>query len=258
MCHIGKPNQNNMERVRMDSLIAEMLNGLAANTQTQPMSNLSAAARVYEALRQRIVSMDLPPDTTLSRIELAQFYGVSQTPVREALQKLELDGLVKIFPQSRTIVTKIDLPALYEAHFLRLAVECEAVRVWAEAPDEALVNKLRAVLEMQKSLGPVPDDMGLFNSLDEAFHQILFGGVNQLGLFVLVKSKGGHFARARRLDLPKEGKIRSILSDHEAIIAAIEARDPASAQDAMRRHLTGTVARIGALQEEHPEFFRVA
>lgn len=241
----------------MDSVIAEMLGGLAVMTLNQPSANLSAAARVYDLLRQQIVSMELPPDTTLSRAELANEFSVSQTPVREALQKLELDGLVKIFPQSRTIVTKIDVPALYEAHFLRLAVECEVVRVLALSPDSRLTDKLNAIVNMQTAVSRSQDEFAMFEQLDEAFHQILYTGANQVGLFALVKSKGGHLARARRLDLPQEGKIRSILSCHANIVKTIEQGDPDAAQAAMREHLTGTVARIGVLQQENPDYFKV-
>ena len=239
----------------MDTLISEMLNGLAGKSQDQMAANMSAAGRVYDLLRLRIVSMELPPETTLSRSELAHQFGVSQTPIREALQRLEQDGLVRIFPQSKTIVTKIDTRQLFEAHYLRVAVEAETVRRLTIAQDKKLISKLKAVVNMQEALVDGTNDMGMFNELDEAFHQIMFAGVEQLGLFRLVKSKSGHLARARRLDLPVENKIRRILTDHIAIIAAIEAGDPNAAMEAMRDHLTGTLARIEALQQENPGYF---
>lgn len=241
----------------MNTLISEMLSGLSGTGRDQLAGGASAAGRVYELLRLRIVSMELPPETTLSRSDLAHQYGVSQTPIREALQRLEQDGLVKIYPQSKTIVTKIDTRQLFEAHYLRVAVEAETVRRLAIASDETLIAKLHAVVNMQAALVDGKNDMGMFNELDEAFHQILFAGVEQLGLFRLVKSKSGHLARARRLDLPIEDKIKTILSDHQTIIAALEAGDPVVAQEAMREHLTGTVARIEALQNENPGYFLV-
>jgi len=218
----------------------------------------TASQRVYDHLRQRIVNLELPPGTTLSRIELTREYEVSQTPLREAMQRLEQDGLIRIFPQSKTVVTKIDIAQLYEAHFLRVAVEAEVVRRLALSPNPAVIKKARSILTMQEVLADNLDEIGMFNELDEAFHQTLFGGVGQLNLHGMLKAKAGNLARARRLDLPKEGKIRAILKAHLAIIDAIDSGDPLAAQAAMREHLAGTIGRIEALQREHPDHFKTS
>jgi len=214
-----------------------------------------ASQRVYDDLRERIASLELPPGTTLSRNELAKHYDVSLTPIREAMQRLEQDGLIRIFPQSKTLVTKIDVAQLYETHFLRVAVEVEVARRLAEQPDPAVIKKARAILTMQDTLVDNLEEIGLFNELDEAFHQTLFAGVGQLNLHAMLKSKAGHLTRARRLDLPKEGKVRDIMKAHWAILNAIEAGDPQAAQEAMRMHLAGTVRRIEQLRQENPDYF---
>ena len=216
----------------------------------------TASQRVYEHLRQRIVSLALPPGATLSRVELAKEYEVSQTPIREAMQRLEQDGLIKIFPQSKTVVTKIDTAQLYEAHFLRVAVEAEVARRLAMSPDPAALKKARAILEMQKTLADNLEEFDLFDQLDETFHQTLFAAIGQLNLHGLLKTKAGHLTRARRLDLPKGGKVRSILQGHKDVLDAIEAGDVEAAQESMRQHLTGTVGRIEELRRDHPDHFK--
>src|SRR5690606_33999494 len=90
-----------------------------------------AALRVYTALRAQIISLQLLPDTTLVRNELAQAFGVSQSPVREAIQRLEQEGLVISYPQSRTVVSKIDVAHARETQFLRLSVELEVAHTLA-------------------------------------------------------------------------------------------------------------------------------
>jgi DNA-binding GntR family transcriptional regulator len=217
-----------------------------------------ASQRVYDDLRERIVSLELPPGATLSRVNLAKDYDVSLTPIREAMQRLEQDGLIRIFPQSKTVVTKIDVAQLYEAHFLRVAVEVEVARRLAETPDSAHIKKARAILTMQDTLVGNLEEIGLFNELDEAFHQTLFAGVGQLNLHAMLKAKAGHLTRVRRLDLPKEGKVRTIMKGHWAVLEAIEAGDPLAAQEAMRSHLAGTVRRIEELQRENPDYFKPA
>lgn len=219
---------------------------------------LPAAQRVYEALRERIVSLELPPGATLSRTDLAKQYDVSLTPIREAMQRLEQDGLIRIIPQSKTVVTKIDVAQLYEAHFLRVAVEAEVARRLAEAPDPGVLKKARAILTMQDTLVDNLDEIDLFNELDEAYHQTLFAGVGQLNLHALLKAKAGHLARVRRLDLPAEGKVRKIMKGHWAVLKAIESGDPQAAHEAMRDHLAGTVKRIPELQRDYPDYFKPA
>jgi GntR family transcriptional regulator, rspAB operon transcriptional repressor len=221
-------------------------------------SDAPASQRVYDDLRERIVSLELPPGTTLSRSALARQYDISLTPIREAMQRLEQDGLIRIFPQSKTVVTKIDVAQLYEVHFLRVAVEAEVARRLAEAPDPAHLKKARAILTMQETLVGNLEETGLFNELDEAFHQTLFAAVGQLNLHAMLKAKAGHLSRLRRLDLPKGNKMRSIMKWHWAVLEAIEAGQPQAAQEAMREHLAGSVKRIEAMQREYPDYFRPA
>jgi len=226
---------------------------LTGRTESAP-----AAQRVYEALRERIVSLELPPGATLSRMELAKQFDVSLTPIREAMQRLEQDGLISIIPQSKTVVTKIDIAQLYETHFLRVAVEAEVARRLAEKHDPAVIKKARAILTMQETLVDNLEEISLFNDLDEAFHQTLFAGVGQLSLHAMLKAKAGHLTRVRRLDLPKEGKVRKIMRGHWAVLEAIEAGDPPAAQDAMREHLAGSVKRIEEMRREYPTYFKDA
>lgn len=226
---------------------------LASRAESAP-----AAQRIYDILRERIVSLELPPGATLSRVELAKEFDVSLTPIREAMQRLEQDGLIRIIPQSKTVVTKIDVAQLYEVHFLRVAVEAEVARRLAETPDPALLKKARAILTMQETLIDNLEEISLFNDLDEAFHQTLFAGVGQMNLHAMLKAKAGHLSRLRRLDLPKEGKVRKIMRGHWAVLEAIEAGNPLAAQEAMRDHLAGSVKRIEEMRREHPNYFKAA
>lgn len=215
----------------------------------------SASLRTLDALRARIIAMDLPPDSVLSRIDLAAEYNVSQTPLREALQKLEAEGLVDIYPQSRTVVTRIDPVQIREAHFLRLAVETEVLRRLAPVADGALISRLRTLVALQEALAGNSAELPAFQELDELFHQTLMAAAGQPGLYALLRSRSGHLNRLRRLDLPGEGKIRHILEGHHAVIAALEAHDPEAAQEAIRDHLSQTLSRLDVLRETHPQFF---
>ncbi len=217
--------------------------------------HVPASARVYSELRNRIVGLELPPDTTLVRNELAEKFGVSQSPVREAIMRLEQDGLVVAYPQSRTVVTRIDVARIREEHFLRTAVECDVVRQLAKNPDEATIRKAGGLLKMQEALVGDVDQIELFKQLDEVFHEALFAGVGQANLHQHITARSGNLARLRSLDLPRTGKMKSVLEGHRAVLEAVEAGKPAKAMETMREHLSGTVDRMGQIIRDNQELF---
>ncbi len=217
--------------------------------------HVPASARVYAELRNRIIALDLPPDTTLVRNELAEMFNVSQSPVREAILRLEQDGLVVSYPQSRTVVTRIDAARIREEHFLRTAVECDVVRHLAEDADPATIRKAKGLLKMQEALVGDVDQIELFKQLDEAFHEALFAGVGQANLHRHVSARCGHLARLRTLDLPRTGKMKSVLEGHQAILDAIDAGEPDAAVATMRKHLSGTMERMDSIIRDNEQLF---
>ena len=83
---------------------------------------------MFERLRDTIISLKLPPGSPLSRAALAEQFGVSSTPIRDALMRLDEEGLVEVFAQYATVVSRIDVGLAQQAHFLRQALELEIVR----------------------------------------------------------------------------------------------------------------------------------
>jgi DNA-binding GntR family transcriptional regulator len=213
-----------------------------------------AAPQLYDLLRELIVSLDLPPGTPLVRPELAAKYGVSQTPVRDALMRLEEEGLVVVIPQAGTRVSKIDLDKAGQAHFLRRSIELELVRDLARTGDAALIRRLRAILSLQNAQVEAQDFIG-FSATDQEFHRELYAAANMLDLWQLVRSRSGHIDRLRRLHLPALGKAQRVLSDHTLIVDAIAAADPELAQRQVREHLSGTLSQVNEIRARYPEFF---
>lgn len=220
-----------------------------------PVAAGSTVQTVYQDLRKRIITLELPPDTTLSRNELTETYEVSQTPIRDALQLLKQEGLVRIQPQSRTVVTRIDVPEILEAHFLRVALETEVCRRLTGGDNKSVLARARSIIRMQEAVAEDPEQITIFQELDEMFHQTLFAGVGQLGLHQLVRERSGHLERVRRLHLPEQGKVRNILEAHHAIVEAIASGSEARAVAAIREHLSRTVAKIEELRQEFPDYF---
>lgn len=216
-----------------------------------------AAPQIADILRRRILTLELKPSSVVSRVPLQDEFGVSQTPVRDALQQLEREGLVEIYPQSSTLVSRIDVDAAKQAHFLRRSIEIEAARVVAAAPDSAVIRQLRAATEEQRrhlDPGDYPD----FIQADRMFHRIFYEAAGISSLWDLVRRESGHIDRLRLLNLPIKGKIEAIFHDHDSLIAAVERGDPEGAAAVVRRHLSGTLSAIDDIAKTYPDYLKGA
>ncbi|MFT4063850.1 GntR family transcriptional regulator [Paraburkholderia sp.] len=212
-----------------------------------------AAPQIFERLRGMILSLELTPGTVLSRVELANQYGLSQTPVRDALMKLGEEGLVDIYPQHATVVSQINVTSALQAHFLRRSIELEVVRTLAEQRDAVLIAQLRATIAGQTQLLDLKN-YEQFSLLDQAFHRQMYEAAGVPQLWDLVRRLSGHIDRLRRLNLPVEGKTLAVVRDHTEIVDAIEQGDVTAAQAALRKHLSGTLSQIDQIRASHPNF----
>ena len=210
-----------------------------------------AGPQVFERLREAIVSLDLAPGTVLSRAELAGRFGLSQTPIRDALMRLGAEGLVDIFPQHATVVSRIDIASAKQAHFLRCSVELEVVRTLAENADAKVAARLLALIERQRQ-ALAADDYAAFSAADRDFHREMYEAAGVDGLWRLVRSLSGHVDRLRRLHLPIAGKAEAVLDDHRGIVDAIARGDPEAAQRRLRRHLSGTLGKVDEIRLRFP------
>ena len=231
--------------------------------------NRAAAPQVFDILRDEIISLRLPPHTVLSRVDLQSRFGLSSTPIRDALLRLAEEGLVEIYPQRATIVSAIDLPVANQAQFLRRALEQEAVRLLCQrgsggmAPRD-LVLRLQEIVARQREIATAREpllretgaqDYDVFIAADRDFHKTLYDAAGAPDLWVLMRRHSGHIDRIRRLCLPTEGKMQEIIRDHTAIIKARAAADADGAQAAMRSHLSRSIAHWDDMRRAFPDHF---
>jgi DNA-binding GntR family transcriptional regulator len=214
----------------------------------------TAAARIYSDLRNQLVSLQRRPGEAISEAEIALSYGVSRTPVREAILKLSDEGLLEIYPQSGIFVSRIPIAALPEAIIVRKALEETTAQFAAERATSSQILVLHAILERQRE-ADVANDRDAFHHADEAFHAAIAEVAGHPGIWTLIQQVKIHVDRYRRLTLPQQGRIARAIEEHEAILDAIEAHDPARARIAMQTHLERLLGDISATQSINPEFF---
>jgi DNA-binding GntR family transcriptional regulator len=213
-----------------------------------------AAPQVLERLRDLILSLGLPPGSPLSRAALAEQFGVSSTPIRDALMRLAEEGLVDVFPQYATLVSRIDVRLAEQAHFLRQALELEIVRLLAAAPNESVGAQLNGIIARQQQFAKA-GDFEQFMAADNAFHAQLYAATGKQDIWTLVRSRSGHIDRLRRLHLPSPGKAQDIVRHHRLIARSIGTGEPDEAQRHLRAHLSGTLSEFARIRARYPEYF---
>ncbi|MBE1508056.1 DNA-binding GntR family transcriptional regulator [Rhizobium viscosum] len=213
------------------------------------------APQIVEYLREKILELELAPGTPLSRVELQKQFGLSQTPVRDALMRLEEEGLVTVYPQYATLVSKIDINLARQSHFMRRAVEQEIVHELASKQDRRFIDRLISANAQLKTLVS-SDEYGDFLRHDRAFHYILYEEAGLEDVWPVVRRHSGHIDRLRRLNLPNVGKGR-VVDNHDAIIEGLAAGDPDRAEEAMKVHLSGTLSMVSSIVERYPDFVQV-
>ena len=213
----------------------------------------NASAQVFDHLRERIISLDLEPGVQLQRDELAAYFDLSSTPVRDALTRLGEEGLVDIVPKQSTAVRAIDVESARQAHFLRLSLELEIVHMLAQAPDRQLVTTLENIVS-QQALALSHRDFASFSRTDQMFHRQMFAAARAETLWHWMRRQSGQLDRLRHLHLPIKDKAENVLADHASIVAAIADGDPKGAQRSVRKHLSGTLTQLDTIRAEHPDW----
>ncbi|OLP46325.1 GntR family transcriptional regulator [Rhizobium oryziradicis] len=213
------------------------------------------ALQIQEILKERILNVELVPGTILSRNALQLEFGVSQTPVRDALMRLQEEGIVDVYPQYATVVAKINIRHARQAQFLRLSLELEAVKRLANETPKETATELSAILERQKAVAS-PETFDVFDTIDREFHRKLYERTDIVELWATVRRQSVHLDRLRRLNLPMPGKMQTVLDDHQAIVQAIQSGNGDLAAAALRQHLSGTLSIIDQISEKFPSYVR--
>ena len=212
-----------------------------------------AAPQVLDYLREQIIALELPPGSVLSRQDVALNFGLSQTPVREALIRLAEEGLVEVFAQHKTVVSRIDIRSATQSHFLRRSIELEIARVLASKPDPELTKTLQSIITRQM-LALETSDYQNFLGNDQSFHRQMYDAANVPDLYGIVQRHSGHIDRLRRLHVPLPGKATSIIEDHTQIMNAIASGNPEESMRCVEKHLSGTLTWIDTVRAEFPDY----
>lgn len=209
---------------------------------------------IYRELHRDIVWMKRQPNSKISEKELLEHFGVSRTPLREAILRLSEEGLVSVFPQAGTFVAPIPVRLLMESILIRKALETviaeTATRLAAPADLQAIDANLAAMEEVLRS-----GDLGEFHSIDSEFHRLI-GRISGLStVMATIEHVRAQIDRYRLMTLPQAGRLTRVVAEHRAVRDAIALGDPSAAGTAMAQHIGQMLDEVEALRGLDRAFF---
>jgi DNA-binding GntR family transcriptional regulator len=198
---------------------------------------------VFNTLRGAILRGDLKPGQRLMEIQLANQLGVSRTPVREAIRKLELEGLVKMIPRKGAEVAQISEKHLRDVLEVRSALEELAVELaCARMTAEDLAQIVQTNARFMQVIGS--DDVTSIADADEAFHIAIYQATGNERLSQIMNGLREQMYRYRLEHIKDKVGRSGLVEEHEEIIEALEKRDSAQARVAIRNHIQKQVEAI--------------
>ncbi len=211
------------------------------------MSALSLTPRalyeqVAEQLRQRIFRRELEPGSWIDELKIAEEFGISRTPLREALKVLAAEGLVTMKVRRGAYVTEMSDKDLYDVYHLLSLLERDAAAVVAARATAAQLQELQ---ELHAGLAAAVDDRERFFALNERFHMRLLELADNRWRSQVVADLRKVMKLNRHNSLFKRGRIDQSLAEHEALMAALRTRDAGAAERAMQAHFTSGLEAAG-------------
>jgi DNA-binding GntR family transcriptional regulator len=191
---------------------------------------------VFESLREAIINGHLKPGERMMEIQLAEEMGVSRTPIREAIRKLELEGFVVMIPRKGAYVAGISLKDIADVFEIRVALEGLAAALAAERMTEAELEELERIL-VKKAEAVEANDLEEVVEADTEFHDLLYKSSRNQRLSQIISNLREQIQRFRATSLADPRRMRESLEEHKKIVEALSERNIATAQAAAQEHI---------------------
>ena len=201
------------------------------------IQRVSMVDNVTERLRRALLSGEIKPGARIKVAELEKSFGVSHIPIREAVRRLETEGLIVARPQRAAVAAGVDLDDLSGLYDLRRIIECEAIRRSVESMTHEQVEVVRASLEALEAVAQ-DHDSPRFWELHRDFHWALLEPRATAWIERVLDQLWVTSQRYVRLFVSKT--VDDAMRDHRELLACCERREAARAEELLRRHLDRT------------------
>lgn len=201
------------------------------------------------------MNMTLEPGMDVSVQKLSVRYGVSRTPVREAVVRLQQLGLLEIYPQRKTVVSKIDLQRVYEEWFIRTSLESAVIDRFISQCSELVTDTMQELIKKQKKY-MAKEHFREFYCKDNRFHQLIFETANESLSWLTIEEVASHYNRIRLLHGKMVGAETVDINNHEKMVKAAQRKDISIMQTAMLEHSNHHLEQVKNMSKQYPQFFK--
>ncbi len=211
----------------------------------QPLAPLVTSASLeklaYDSLKEAILAFRLKPDDNIVENELAHQLGISKTPVRDALLRLEKEGFIEKIPYKGYYVTPITQESIRDMFEIRAVLEGLAARLAAHLMSaENIQHAHDLVAELARAIAA--GDIKQAAVINRQFHELIITSSGNEHLRAILSNLDDHIQRYRTLSNYQSGRLEKSVDEHQAILAALQARQPDQAEQAARSHIASVVA----------------
>ena len=210
----------------------------------------SVPPQVYDLLREKILTVQLRPGESINERWLADWLGVSRTPIREAINRLSANGLIAIVPNVGTSVSLINVAKVKECQLIRASLESMIVRFAAERFDDDHARVLGDLIERQIATHTGPDIIENI-VVDTEFHRAIARVSGLDTTWGVLQHAMDEIVRVRHLSVRRPRALQGAIDEHLAILDALRTRDPDRSERAMRAHLDASYNHIATALEQH-------
>jgi DNA-binding GntR family transcriptional regulator len=197
---------------------------------------LPSSELVYRRLKERIIEGTLAPDTRLIELSIAAEFGVSRTPVREALKRLAAENLVLSDRVRGMVVHAPDADEIEDVFVMREALDGLAARLAAHRVTPSELARLRLIVDSMRD-AIANDRREQIVVANQRFHDVIYGAAGNRMLTRVASDLRDYVRRFSTLPFASPDRVGHVLSEHEAILAALESHDPEAARQASDTHL---------------------
>ena len=213
------------------------------NLQKEIADKYSLRGRVYNAIRDKILSGDYHETEELKENAIATELGVSRTPVREALRQLELEGLVSIIPNKGASVTGITKKDIHDIYMIRSSLEGLCAKWACENISDAQIEALEEILYLS-DFHARRSHFDQMVELDNKFHDLIYKASGSKILNHVLSDFHLYVERVRKITLSRPYRAEQSRNEHAAIVEAIKKRDGSLAETLANKHMMSTIENL--------------
>lgn len=214
----------------------------------------TAADEIYGDIRERILNLEFKPGEEIRILDLAEEYGTSRSPIRDALMHLGSEALVTVLPQRGCWVSRIDMRRVEEERFLRYSLEKSVLSYFIDRAKDSDIARLEYFVSLQKENAEAHDDVAFFRNDDEMHHAI-FDTAGMDRIWQIISRETGHYRRMRLLSFDESGVVDLNIRQHMQLIEALAEKDLPSSLKVEGEHIFKLTIEAGEIRRSNPDYF---